>query len=199
MIDTALLIGFAVAAYLLGSVPFGLVVTRVMGLGDPRDIGSGNIGATNVLRTGSKAAGAATLLLDALKGLVPVLVGGWLFGVGGAQLGGMAAFIGHLFPIWLRFKGGKGVATFFGVVFGLVWPVGLIAGAIWLGVARLTRMSSAGALTATASAPVFGWLFGPPGTFYALTLIGILIWIRHGPNIKRILAGREPKIGEAAK
>lgn len=199
MIDVAAIIGFGIAAYLLGSVPFGLLVTRAMGLGDPRDIGSGNIGATNVLRTGSKVAGGATLLLDALKGLVPVLVGGWLFGVGGAQLGGVAAFLGHLFPVWLRFKGGKGVATFFGVVFGLVWPVGLIAGAIWLGVARLTRMSSAGALTATASAPVFGWLLGPAGTFYALALISVLIWIRHGANIRRILSGREPKIGETAK
>ena len=199
MIEIAALIGFAIAAYLLGSVPFGLVVTRVMGLGDPRDIGSGNIGATNVLRTGSKVAGGATLLLDALKGLLPVLVGGWLFGVGGAQLGGVAAFLGHLFPIWLRFKGGKGVATFFGVVFGLVWPVGLMAGAIWLGVAKLTRISSAGALTASASAPLFGWLLGPDGTFYALALISILIWIRHGANIKRILAGREPKIGETAE
>ncbi|MEO1239917.1 MAG: glycerol-3-phosphate 1-O-acyltransferase PlsY [Pseudomonadota bacterium] len=196
MIDIAALIGFGFGAYLLGSIPFGLVVTRVMGLNDPRDIGSGNIGATNVLRTGSKMAGGITLLLDALKGFIPVLLGVWIFGVGGGQLGGVAAFLGHLFPIWLRFKGGKGVATFFGVVFGLAWPVGLIAGAIWLGVARVTRMSSAGALTASATAPLIGWLLGPGGTFYPLALIGVLIWIKHGPNIKRILAGREPKIGE---
>ena len=199
MIDIAALIGFALAAYLLGSVPFGLLITRVMGLGDPREIGSGNIGATNVLRTGSKAAGAATLLLDALKGLVPVLIGRWLFGDGGAELGGVAAFLGHLFPIWLRFKGGKGVATFFGVLFGLAWPLGLLSGAIWLGVAWLTRMSSAGALSATAAAPIVAAIFGPPGAFYALALIAVLIWIRHGANIRRILAGREPKIGETAK
>lgn len=199
MIDTIALIGFGLGSYLLGSVPFGLVVAKAMGLGDPREIGSGNIGATNVLRTGSKTAGAATLLLDALKGVIPVLVGGWLFGHGGAILGGVAAFLGHLFPVWLGFKGGKGVATFFGVVFGLAWPVGLITGAIWLGVARVTRMSSAGALTATAASPVLGWIFGAPGTFYALALIAVLIWIRHGANIKRLIAGTEPKIGETAK
>lgn len=196
MIDIAALVAFCIASYLLGSVPFGLVVMRVMGLGDPRDIGSGNIGATNVLRTGSKLAGAATLTLDALKGLLPVLLGGWLFGVGGAQLGGVGAFLGHLFPVWLGFKGGKGVATFFGVLFGLVWPAGLIAGAIWLCVARITRMSSAGALTASATAPIFAGMFGPSGSFYALALISVLVWIRHSANIKRILSGREPKIGE---
>ncbi len=198
MIDMVALVGFALAAYLLGSVPFGIVVMKAMGLGDPRAIGSGNIGATNVLRTGSKVAGGTTLLLDALKGLVPVLVGRWLFGDGGAMLGGVAAFLGHLFPVWLGFKGGKGVATFFGVIFGLAWPVGLLTGAIWLGMARITRMSSAGALIASASAPFLGLVFAAPGTFYALALIAVLIWVRHSANIKRILAGTEPRIGETA-
>lgn len=185
----------AVAAYLLGSVPFGLVVSRAMGLPDPRGIGSGNIGATNVLRSGSKAAGAATLALDALKGLVPVVAGRMLFGEGGAQLGGLAAFLGHLFPVWLGLKGGKGVATFFGVVFGLAWPLGLAAAAAWIGVARLTRMSSAGALAASALAPVAGLLLAPSGSFALLVLLGLLIWVRHHANIRRIVAGTEPKIG----
>ncbi len=198
MIDSLALIGFALGSYLLGSVPFGIVVMKAMGLGDPRAIGSGNIGATNVLRTGSKVAGGTTLLLDALKGLVPVLLGRWLFGDGGALLGGVAAFLGHLFPIWLGFKGGKGVATFFGVIFGLAWPVGVLTGAIWLGVARLSKMSSAGALVASAASPFLGLIFGAPGTFYALALIAALIWIRHGANIKRIMAGSEPKIGETS-
>ncbi|MEM9709563.1 MAG: glycerol-3-phosphate 1-O-acyltransferase PlsY [Pseudomonadota bacterium] len=190
------LAGLALGAYLLGSVPFGLVVARVMGLGDPREIGSGNIGATNVLRMGSKAAGASTLLLDALKGLVPVVVGRMLLGEGGAALGGLAAFLGHLFPIWLKFKGGKGVATYFGVLFGLAWPLGLAAGATWLGAARLTRMSSAGALSATALAPFYSFVLGPPGGFYLVVLLGLLVWIRHHANIRRIWSGREPKIGE---
>lgn len=190
------LAGLALGAYLLGSVPFGLIVARAMGLGDPRQIGSGNIGATNVLRTGSKTAGALTLLLDALKGFVAVLAGGALFGDGGAQLAGLAAFLGHLYPVWLRFKGGKGVATFFGVLFGLAWPLGLFAGAVWLGIARLSRMSSAGALAASAAAPVAALFFGPSGSLALLVLLAVLIWMKHHANIRRIIAGREPKIGE---
>ncbi|MEL7025985.1 MAG: glycerol-3-phosphate 1-O-acyltransferase PlsY [Pseudomonadota bacterium] len=195
LLTTAALAGFAIAAYLFGSIPFGLLVTKAMGLTDPREIGSGNIGATNVLRTGSKIAGAATLLLDALKGLVAVFVGGWLFGEGGGELGGLAAFLGHLFPIWLWFKGGKGVATFLGVVIGLSLPLGIAACVTWLVAARATRMSSAGALVASLAVPIFGFFF-LPSTLPLLMLLTVLIWIRHGANIRRILAGREPKIGE---
>jgi len=190
------LAGLALFAYLLGSVPFGLVVAKAMNLPDPRMIGSGNIGATNVLRTGSKTAGAATLLLDALKGLVPVLLGWMFLEAGGAQVAALAAFLGHLFPLWLRFRGGKGVATFFGVLFGLAWPVGLFAAATWLAVARVTRLSSAGALAASALAPFYGLVLGPGGQFALLVLIALLIWLKHGPNIRRIMAGTEPRIGE---
>lgn len=190
------LAGLAAAAYLAGSIPFGLLVTRAMGLGDPREIGSGNIGATNVLRTGSKAAGAATLLLDALKGLLAVLAGRMLFGDGGAQIAALAAFLGHLFPVWLRFRGGKGVATFLGVLLGLSWFLGIAACLTWLAAARLTRMSSAGALVASLAAPFLSLLLGPSGVFPLLTLLAVLIWVKHQANIRRILSGREPKIGQ---
>jgi len=193
------LAALALASYLLGTVPFGLLVSRAMGLGDPRDIGSGNIGATNVLRTGSKTAGGLTLLLDALKGLFPVLAGRALFAEGGAELAGLAAFLGHLFPVWLRFRGGKGVATFFGVLFGLAWPLGLVAAGTWLATAWATRMSSAAALAASALAPVAGLLLAPSETFYLLALLAVLIWVRHRANISRIIAGREPRIGAAKK
>lgn len=193
------LAGLAFGAYLLGSVPFGLIVARAMGLGDPRKIGSGNIGATNVLRTGSKTAGALTLLLDMLKGLVAVVAGRILFGEGGAELAGLAAFLGHLYPVWLRFKGGKGVATFFGVLFGLAWPLGLVGAGVWLGVARLTRLSSAAALSASAATPVAALILRPEGSIALLVLLAVLIWMKHHANIRRIIAGREPKIGESRK
>ncbi|MDJ1006536.1 MAG: glycerol-3-phosphate 1-O-acyltransferase PlsY [Paracoccaceae bacterium] len=193
------LAGLALGAYLLGAVPFGLIVAKAMGLGDPREIGSGNIGATNVLRTGSKTAGGLTLLLDALKGLAAVVAGRMLFGDGGAMLGGLAAFLGHLYPVWLRFRGGKGVATFFGVLFGLAWPLGLAAGATWVATARLSGMSSAGALAASGLAPLLGLVLGPPGVFPLLVLLAVLIWLRHHANIRRIIAGREPKIGDGRK
>lgn len=190
------LAALAVGAYLLGSMPFGLIIARVMGLADPREIGSGNIGATNVLRTGSKTAGALTLLLDGLKGFVAVMTGRILFGDGGGELAGLAAFLGHLYPLWLRFKGGKGVATFFGVVFGIAWPLGLVAAATWLGVARLSRMSSAGALAATAGTPIAALLFRHDGSLALFILLAVLIWMKHHANIRRIIAGREPRIGE---
>jgi len=198
--DTLLgLAALALVSYLLGTAPFGLIVSRAMGLGDPRQIGSGNIGATNVLRTGSKTAGGLTLLLDALKGLVPVLAGRAIFAEGGAELAGLSAFLGHLFPVWLRFRGGKGVATFFGVLFGLAWPLGLLTACIWIAAAWATRMSSAAALAASALAPVAGVFLAPAGAVSLLALLAILIWVRHRANISRIVAGREPKIGGAGK
>ena len=153
MIDSATLLS-ALLGYLLGTIPFGLLLTRAAGLGDIRTIGSGNIGATNVLRTGNKPLAAATLLLDGIKGATAVLLGLHLAGADGAFAGGLAAVLGHLFPVWLKFKGGKGVATGFGVLFAAAWPAGLAAGAVWLAVARLSRMSSAGALSAFAAAPL---------------------------------------------
>ena len=187
----------AVGAYLLGSVPFGLVITRALGLGDLRQIGSGNIGATNVLRTGNKGAALATLLLDAGKGGIAVLIARALTGAeDAAQLAGFAAFLGHLYPVWLGFKGGKGVATFLGTLLALAWPIGLAACATWLVTAFLSRMSSLSALVAAAAVPLWMWAFDY-GTMAALgvVLAAMVIW-RHKANISRILAGTEPKIGK---
>ncbi|MCB5410993.1 glycerol-3-phosphate 1-O-acyltransferase PlsY [Pseudogemmobacter sp. CC-YST710] len=186
----------ALLAYLLGSVPFGVIVTRVMGLGDLRQIGSGNIGATNVLRTGNKGAALATLILDGAKGAVAVLLAKALIGQNDAmQLAGLAAFIGHIFPVWLKFKGGKGVATFLGTMLALSWPVGLCICATWLACAFLTRMSSAAALLAAATSPL--WLVPfERGDLLMLTLVlTALIYIRHWGNLARIKAGTEPRIG----
>ncbi|HRK43144.1 MAG TPA: glycerol-3-phosphate 1-O-acyltransferase PlsY [Gemmobacter sp.] len=187
----------AVGAYLLGSVPFGLVITRALGLGDLRQIGSGNIGATNVLRTGNKGAALATLLLDAGKGGIAVLIARALTGaVDAAQLAGFAAFLGHLYPVWLGFKGGKGVATFLGTLLALAWPIGLAACATWLVTAFLSRISSLSALVAAAAVPLWMWAFDY-GTMAALGIVlaAMVIW-RHKANISRILAGTEPKIGK---
>lgn len=187
----------ALGAYLLGSVPFGLVITRALGLGDLRQIGSGNIGATNVLRTGNKPAALATLLLDAGKGGIAVLLAGCLTGAGdAAQLAGFAAFLGHLYPVWLGFKGGKGVATFLGTLLALAWPVGLAACATWLVAAFLGRISSLSALVAAASVPLWMWVLGySPMIVLGAVLAAMVIW-RHKANISRILAGTEPKIGK---
>jgi acyl phosphate:glycerol-3-phosphate acyltransferase len=185
----------AIAAYLLGSIPFGIVITRAFGLGDLRQIGSGNIGATNVLRTGNKPAAAATLLLDAAKGGIAVLIARAMFGEDAAQLAGLTAFLGHLFPIWLGFKGGKGVATFLGILLALAWPVGLAACATWAAAAAVTRISSAAALCAAGLSGLWLLIFNH-GTMILLVLIlTILIYIRHAANIARIKAGTEPKIG----
>ncbi|MBV9736476.1 MAG: glycerol-3-phosphate 1-O-acyltransferase PlsY [Acidisphaera sp.] len=184
----------AALGYLLGSIPFGLLLTRAAGLGDIRRIGSGNIGATNVLRTGRKGIAAATLLLDAAKGTAGLLLGGWLAGPGGAALGGLFAVLGHLFPAWLRFRGGKGAATGFGVLFAAAWPVGLGAGAVWLCVARLTRISSASALAAFLTAPLWALALAPRVVWLALA-VALLIVLRHQGNIRRLLAGTEPRIG----
>ncbi|MEY4984753.1 MAG: acyl-phosphate glycerol 3-phosphate acyltransferase [Pseudomonadota bacterium] len=185
----------AALSYLLGSVPFGVVITRALGLGDLRQIGSGNIGATNVLRTGNKAAAAATLLLDAAKGGVAVLVARAMVGADAAQVAALASFLGHLFPVWLGFRGGKGVATFLGTLLALAWPVGLAACATWLATAAISRISSLSALVATASAPIWLVLFGQSGMAMLAVLLAALVWLRHGANIARLRAGTEPRIG----
>ncbi len=191
----ALLALTAILAYLLGSVPFGIVITRALGLGDLRQIGSGNIGATNVLRTGNRPAAAATLLLDAGKGAIAVLIARLTLGEDAAQIAGGAAFLGHLFPVWLGFRGGKGVATFLGTLIALAWPVGLAACLTWLVVAAIGRISSLSALVAAVLAPIWAVVLGwPEGT--ALTAcLAALVLFRHSANIRRIAAGTEPRIG----
>jgi glycerol-3-phosphate acyltransferase PlsY len=190
------LVLIALLAYLLGSVPFGLLITRALGLGDLRGIGSGNIGATNVLRTGNKAAAAATLLLDAGKGGVAVLVARALAGEEAAMVAGFAAFLGHLFPVWLGFRGGKGVATFLGVALALAWPAGLAACATWLAAAFGFRYSSLAALIAAATVPFWFAVWGPPGAAWLGLGLAVLVFIRHGANIRRLIAGTEPRIGK---
>jgi glycerol-3-phosphate acyltransferase PlsY len=182
-------------SYLLGSIPFGIVITRALGLGDLRQIGSGNIGATNVLRTGNKGAAAATLVLDAAKGGIAVLIARATVGEDAAQVAALASFLGHLFPVWLGFKGGKGVATFLGTLLALAWPVGLAACATWLAVAAVSRISSLSALVATASAPVWLVLFDRAGMAALAVLLAALVWYRHSANIARLRAGTEPRIG----
>ena len=193
--SATLLLILAVLGYLLGSIPSGILLARVFGLGDLRSIGSGNIGATNVLRTGSKGAAAATLLMDAAKGAIAVLVARLLAGEDAAQLAGLMAFLGHCFPVWLGFRGGKGVATFLGVMLALAWPVGLLCCAAWLGAAVLTRISSLSALIAACSAIIWIILLG----YWSLIVMGLvlaslIVW-RHRTNIERLRAGTEPKIG----
>ena len=190
------LILWAAIGYLLGSIPFGIVITRALGLGDLRQIGSPNIGATNVLRTGNKPAALATLLLDSGKGAIAVLLARALAGEDAAMIAGAAAFLGHLYPVWLGFKGGKGVATFLGTILALDWRLGLAACAIWLVTALLTRISSLSALVAAALSPVVAlWLDGPRMALVA-AFMAVLIFIRHRTNIARITAGTEPRIGK---
>lgn len=186
-----------VAGYLSGSVPFGVVVAKVMNLGDLRNIGSGNIGATNVLRTGNKTAAALTLACDMAKGWIPVAVFLMMWGDFAAQLAGIGAFLGHLFPAWLSFKGGKGVAVFLGIILGLNFYAGLMCCAAWLVAAALFRMSSLAALLMSLSAPVWLWLMGENGAIWAAILLIVLIWNKHQDNIGRILSGTEPKIGKS--
>ena len=190
------LILVAVLAYLLGSVPFGLVITRALGLGDLRKIGSGNIGATNVLRTGNKPAALATLLLDAGKGGIAVLIARAMLGNDAAQLAGLAAFLGHLYPVWLGFKGGKGVATFLGTLLALAWPVGLAACLSWLVAAGLTRISSLAALVAAATSTLWMMVLGQGEMLLLGVILTLLVYWRHAENIKRLRAGTEPKIGK---
>jgi len=193
----------AVGGYLLGSIPFGVLLTRAAGAGDVRSIGSGNIGATNVLRTGRKDLALATLVLDAGKGAVALLLARWMIGGDLAPaIAGGAAFLGHLFPVWLGFKGGKGVATFFGLLLAAHWPLGLMAAAVWLIVAFALKYSSLAALIAATAAPGLALLplsaLGLPvgGPIVLLTLFtGVLIWVRHHENVARLLKGAEPRIG----
>jgi glycerol-3-phosphate acyltransferase PlsY len=183
-------------SYLLGSIPFGIVITRAMGLGDIRQIGSGNIGATNVLRTGNKPAAFLTLVLDAGKGAIAVLAARLLVGEDAAQVAGGFAFLGHLWPVWLGFKGGKGVATFLGTLLALAWPIGLLACATWAATAAITRISSLSALTAAALSPVYALLTGQPQFVLLTILLAGLIFVRHDANIRRLIAGTEPRIGK---
>ncbi len=183
--------------YLLGSIPFGLVITKAAGLGDIRAIGSGNIGATNVLRTGRKDLALATLLLDGGKGAIAVLIA---YAVGlRPEVAGAAAFLGHCFPVWLKFNGGKGVATFLGTLLALWFPAGLFACAIWLIVAYALRYSSLAALTAAAASPMVLFSMGKAAFAIAVIFMTIVVFIRHNANIKRLIAGEEPKIGTGKK
>ncbi len=186
----------ALLGYLLGSVPFGIVITRMLGLGDLRQIGSGNIGATNVLRTGNKPAALATLLLDSGKGAIAVLVARALMDETAAQVAGAAAFIGHLYPIWLGFRGGKGVATFLGTLIALAWPVGLGACAVWLVTALISRISSLSALVAATAAVPLSWLLGHTDLMLLAAALAALIFWRHRSNIARLANGTEPRIGK---
>ena len=193
--DPMLLALTVLLAYLLGSIPFGMVLARAMGLGDLRAIGSGNIGATNVLRTGSKKAALATLILDGAKGGVAVLLAGAALGPDAAQVAGLAAFLGHLYPVWLRFHGGKGVATFIGVTLALAWPVGLSICAIWLVVFAGTRISSLSALAAAGMSVFVAFLLVRFDMVALMLLLTLLIFIKHRANIARLRAGTEPKFG----
>lgn len=188
------LLAVLLAGYLLGSIPFGLILTRLAGLGDIRRIGSGNIGATNVLRTGNKALAAATLLLDGGKGAVAVLIAQHLYGPDAAVVAGAGAFLGHLFPVWLRFRGGKGVATTIGIFLAIAWPVGLIACAVWLLVAALFRYSSLAALIAVAAAPIAAWFLANHQIAALALFLAVVIWQRHHENIRRLLKGEESRI-----
>lgn len=184
--------------YLIGSIPFGLLLTKAAGLGDIRQVGSGNIGATNVLRTGRKGLAAATLILDGLKGAVAILLARQFLGDQDLVVG-TAAVLGHLFPVWLGFRGGKGVATGLGVLLAAAWPVGLVSCAVWLVAAKLLKMSSAAALTAFAAAPLFALVLSSADHALMALLIAVLVFWRHEANIRRLLAGTEPRIGKTAK
>lgn len=184
-----------VIGYLLGSIPFGLVLTRLAGLGDVRQIGSGNIGATNVLRTGNKPLAAATLLLDAFKGTIAVLIVARLFGDDASVLAGFAAFVGHIFPVWIGFKGGKGVATYLGILLGLAPLMALIFAIVWLALAFTTRYSSLSALVATLVIPVALWILGADKIAAAMAVMTIICWWKHKANIARLAAGTESRIG----
>ena len=192
----ALLAFSALIGYLLGSIPFGLILTRMAGLGDVRKIGSGNIGATNVLRTGNKKLAAATLLLDALKGTAAVLVANALWGYEASLVAGFFAFLGHLFPVWLGFKGGKGVATFIGVLLGAAPLMMLAFALIWIATAFITRYSSLSALVAMVIIPVALWVLGPEKTALLVTLLSVISWLKHHENIRRLIAGTESRIGQ---
>ena len=190
-----LLVAF-VLGYLLGSIPFGLILTKLAGTQDLRSIGSGNIGATNVLRTGRKGLAAATLLLDMLKGTAAVVVAGAFGGPNAAMLAALGAFLGHLFPVWLKFRGGKGVAVYIGVLIGLFWPAAIVFLALWLATAVATRYSSLSALVASFVTPIFLWWFGHGALAALFAVLTVLLFYMHRETISRLRAGTEGKIGE---
>jgi glycerol-3-phosphate acyltransferase PlsY len=197
-IDWPLVLPYAAAlfvGYLLGSIPFGLILTSLAGTPDIRSIGSGSIGATNVLRTGRKALAAATLIGDALKGTAAVLAAKYAFGPDAALAAAVGALVGHIFPVWLSFKGGKGVATYIGLLIGLAWPAALVFCLIWLVVAALSRYSSLAGLAASAATPMVLWFISDLRTAVLFGCLTVALWIMHRANIARLLAGREPKIG----
>ena len=198
-IDVLSLLYAVVLGYLFGSIPFGLLLTRSAGLGDIRDIGSGNIGATNVLRTGNRWIAFATLVLDASKAAVPVLLARGLWGEEAAMIAGIGAFLGHCFPVWLNFKGGKGVAVFIGSLLALSWSVGLIFCAVWLFIAVARKFSSLAALTAGATAPIFAYVVVNEYLAGAAAVMALLLFFQHRENIARLIAGTEPRIGSEKK
>jgi glycerol-3-phosphate acyltransferase PlsY len=185
-----------VLGYLLGSIPFGLILTRLAGTQDLRSIGSGNIGATNVLRTGHKGLAAATLLLDMLKGTAAVVIAGYYGGPNSAMLAALGAFLGHLFPVWLKFKGGKGVAVYIGVLIGLFWPAAVVFCVLWIATAFTSRYSSLSALVASFVTPIFLWWFGHPALASLFAVLTLLLFYVHRENIRRLQAGTEGRIGE---
>jgi acyl phosphate:glycerol-3-phosphate acyltransferase len=187
-----------VFGYLCGSIPFGVILTKLAGTQDLRSIGSGSIGATNVLRTGRKSLAAGTLLGDMLKGTVAVILAGFFAGPDGAMAAGLGAFLGHLFPVWLKFRGGKGVATYIGLLLGLFWPAALLFCAIWLLVAVITRYSSLSALVASIAAPIFLWWLGHAALAALFAALTLLVFYAHRANIGRLLAGSEGRIGQKA-
>ena len=193
--DAFLPVAFVIG-YLLGSIPFGLLLTRFAGTADLRSIGSGNIGATNVLRTGRKGLAAATLLLDMLKGTVAVLIAGSLGGPNAAMLAALGAFLGHLFPVWLKFRGGKGVAVYIGVLLGLFWPAAVVFCLVWLATAVTSRYSSLSALVASVVTPLFLWWFGHAALASLFAVLTLLLFYMHRENIKRLQAGTEGRIGQ---
>ena len=187
-----------VIGYLLGSIPWGIILTRLAGTQDLRSIGSGNIGATNVLRTGRKGLAAATLVLDALKGTVAVIIAGYLGGPDAAMLAGLGAFLGHLFPVWLKFRGGKGVAVYICILIGLFWPAAMLFCGIWLALAFALRYSSLSALIASVITPIFLWWFGHAALAVLFAVLTLLLIFMHRENIRRLMAGTEGKIGQKA-
>jgi len=186
----------AITSYLIGSVPFGLILAKLLGLGNLRDIGSGNIGATNVLRTGNKLAAILTLVFDLGKGALAVLTASLFYGEAAAQIAGLASFLGHCFPVWLKFKGGKGVATFIGILLALYWPAGILTCLTWISTAFISRISSLSALISSAASIFWIWLLDKPDAVFVITTLTIFIWLRHRNNISRIIAGTETKINK---
>ncbi|MDB2320567.1 glycerol-3-phosphate 1-O-acyltransferase PlsY [Amylibacter sp.] len=184
----------AITGYLIGSIPFGIIIAKIMGLGNLRNIGSGNIGATNVLRTGNKLAAILTLIFDLSKGAVVVILARLLFDDSAAQIAGLASFLGHCFPVWLGFKGGKGVATFIGITLALYWPAGILTCLTWILIAYISRISSLSALLSSISSIVWIWICGMPNATFIMIILTMFIWLRHKENIKRIIKNAEPRI-----